>query len=316
MSPATRTATLHGRATWSALGTTATVLTLDAERIDVAVVEVRDELADIDRAASRFRDDSDLARVNAADGRPVTVGDLLIEALDAALDAAWATGGRVDPTVGAALIELGYDRDFEAMLADPRASGPISVRRTPGARAIEIDHATRAVRVERGVKLDLGATAKALAADRAAARAAGCADTGVLVNLGGDIAVCGPVPGDGWLVRVTDDHAAPPDSPGQTIALARGGLATSSTTVRRWLRAGRAMHHIIDPRTGAPARSRWTTVSVAAPSCVRANTAATAALIMDDEAPAWLEQRALPARLAKQDGAAIAVAGWPAAGVV
>jgi thiamine biosynthesis lipoprotein len=165
------------------------------------------------------------------------------------------------------------------------------------------------VRVPQGVVLDLGATAKALAADRAAQRAltAGSA-AGVLVNLGGDIAVAGPAPDAGWPVRVTDRHDAPPLTPGQALTLRSGGLATSSTTVRRW---GADAHHIIDPRTGRPALSPWRTVSVTAATCVDANTASTAAIVLGDDAPAWLAARRLPARLADHEGRTQTVAGWP-----
>jgi thiamine biosynthesis lipoprotein len=128
-----------------------------------------------------------------------------------------------------------------------------------------------------------------------------------LVNLGGDVATAGPAPVGGWRVRVTDDHAAGDRAPGETVAITGGALATSSTTVRRW--AGG--HHIIDPATGRPAAAPWRTVSVAAATCVDANTASTAAVVLGDAAPAWLADRRLPARLCAQDGAVLRVAGWP-----
>jgi FAD:protein FMN transferase len=109
-------------------------------------------------------------------------------------------------------------------------------------------------------------------------------------------------------MRVTDDHRATIDAPGQSLTVLSGGLATSSTTVRRW---GRASHHIIDPQTGRPAESRWRTVSVAAGSCVDANTASTAAIVRGDDAPAWLEARRMPARLVDRNGEVLTVAGWP-----
>src|SRR6202012_3274324 len=115
--------------------------------------------------------------------------------------------------------------------------------------------------------LDLGATAKAWAADRAAVAAANVSGLGALVSLGGDISVSGPAPTAGWAVRFTDDHSAPPDAPGQTVAIRDGGLASSSVTVRRWLAHGRAAHHIIDPRHGEPAHGVWRTASVTPASC-------------------------------------------------
>jgi thiamine biosynthesis lipoprotein len=158
------------------------------------------------------------------------------------------------------------------------------------------------------VRLDLGATAKALVADRAATAAARATGTAVLVNLGGDIAMGGAAPQDGWPVRVADSHRPAPDAPGQTLAVRSGALATSSTTVRRW---GPAAHHIIDPATGRPAAGCWRTVSVAAASCVDANAASTAAVVLGAAAPAWLERRRLPARLVALDGDVVTVAGWP-----
>ena len=129
----------------------------------------------------------------------------------------------------------------------------------------------------------------------------GCA---VLVSLGGDIAVAGEAPAGGWRVRVTDDHAAGPDAPGQTVAINAGGLATSSTTVRAWESHGRKLHHIIDPATGKPARSIWRTVSVAAGRALDANIVSTACIVRGASAVGWLTEMNLPARLVREDGTA------------
>jgi thiamine biosynthesis lipoprotein len=112
-------------------------------------------------------------------------------------------------------------------------------------------------------------------------------------------------------VRVADDHAAPLDGPGPVIGVASGGLATSGTSVRRWRAGGITLHHIIDPRTGRPAETPWRTVTVAAQTCVEANVASTASVVLGDEAPAWLAARGLPARLVTDEGAVRAVAAWP-----
>ncbi len=180
-----------------------------------------------------------------------------------------------------------------------------------GWRTIELVPDAHMVRVPRGVQLDLGATAKAWAADRAAAAVHAATGTGVLVSLGGDIATAGEPPAGGWRVHVTDDHRAGANAPGQTVAIRDGGLATSSVAVRRWTLAGVPMHHIIDPCTGAPVRSRWRTVSVTAANCTDANIASTAALIRGAPAPAWLSSLGLPARLVGSDGDVLTVAGWP-----
>ncbi len=181
----------------------------------------------------------------------------------------------------------------------------------PGWRKVLLAVDPPRVRLAGQAQLDLGATAKALAADRCAGIIAGQLGCGVLVSLGGDIAVAGPGPAGGWQIRVTDDHAAGPDAPGQTVAISSGGLATSSTTVRRWARDGRRMHHIIDPATGGPARSCWRTVSVAAGRCIDANTASTAAIVRGPTAVAWLRALGLPARLVSEDGSVQTTAGWP-----
>jgi FAD:protein FMN transferase len=132
----------------------------------------------------------------------------------------------------------------------------------------------------------------------------------VLVSLGGDIAVAGDAPRDGWIVGLADAHDAPPE-PGSSVAITSGGLATSSTTVRRWERGGTTHHHILDPRDGRAAPEVWRTVSVAAATCVDANIASTAAIIRGEAAPSWLEGLGLPARLVRTDGRVERTAGWP-----
>jgi thiamine biosynthesis lipoprotein len=302
---------------WQALGTSASVVTTDPDALRVAREAVECELAAIDLAASRFREDSDLSRVNSAAGRRVTVSALFVEALDTALRAAAMTDGAVDPTVGEPLVLAGYDRDFALLGADAGGGTPpprVKALRAPGIGAITLDARRRTVAVARGVRLDLGATAKALAADRSAAAASHAAGCGVLVSLGGDISVAGEPPDGGWRIRVCEDHAAPTETAGQTISIAGGGLATSSTTTRRWRDAEGARHHIINPATGSPAEEIWRTASVAAATCVDANAAATAAIVMGETAVPWLSGAALPARLVAADGSVLRVGDWPAEG--
>src|SRR5450755_1639157 len=203
--------------------------------------------------ARAFGEDSELSALNRAGGRAVRVSRLLLEAVAAGVRAAELTDGDVDPTLGEALIALGYDRDFELGLDRQTASGPAPPKRAlaftsvAGWRTIRIDLDAGTVALGRGVSLDLGATAKALAADHAAAAAADAAGGGVLVSLGGDIATAGPAPPEGWRVRVTDDHRDGVDAPGQWITIHSGGLATSSTAARRWRSGGTTVHHLLDP---------------------------------------------------------------------
>jgi thiamine biosynthesis lipoprotein len=298
-------------ARWQALGTSAELFVTDDGDLDVARRIVEDQLEAIDLACSRFRDDSELARVNAAPGRWVDVSSLFLEAVHVALGAARATAGDVDPTIGRALRVAGYDLDFAELPAV--RTGRVTFAPAPGWRLVQVDGSRPAVRVPRGVELDFGATAKALAADRAAGACAAALRSGVLVNLGGDLAVAGPPPDGGWDVRVTDDHAAGFDSPGQTVAISCGGLATSSVAVRRWRNGSGDAHHIIDPSSGAPATEFWRTVSVAAANCVAANIASTAAMVRGAAALPWLDSLRLPARLVSADGSVARVADWPAA---
>ncbi len=298
---------------FAALGTTATLVVTEPDTQDEALDALRAELDAIDRAASRFRSDSELSRLNGAHGQAFAVSPLFLEALEAALRAAQLTQGRVDPTVGGAMRVIGYDRDFAA-IGQGQPTVRIEMRPVPGWQAVRIDRPASLVQLPAGVELDLGATAKALCADRAARAIAAATNAGVLVSLGGDIAVAGSPPEGGWVVRVTHDHAAPPSVDGPTISLRSGGLATSSTSVRRWLHGGRSMHHLVDPATGSPAREYWRTVSVAAGSCLDANTASCAAIILGPEAPDWLAARGLPSRLVNPAGRVTAVGGWPPEG--
>ena len=306
--------------TFRVFGTTATLLLTEAGPLAAARRLADAELAAVDLACSRFRADSELSALNAANGATAGISELFAELLSVALRAARLTDGAVDPTCGQALAELGYDRDF-GLLEPARSVAPAPPGALPGGPPARPVPGWRSVRLETGpppraslaggAQRDLGATAKAWAADRCAdaiARQLGC---GVLLSLGGDIAVAGPAPAGGWRIRVTDDHAAGPDAPGQTVAITSGGLATSSTTVRAWARDGRRMHHIVDPATGEPARSCWRTVSVAAGTCTDANAASTAAIVRGAAAVAWLQDLSLPARLVREDGSVQTTAGWP-----
>lgn len=284
----------------------------DREQLPIARAELTMELAAIDLACSRFRADSEISHVLDHVGESVPIGPLLAEAIRVSLRAAELSDGLVDPTVGSAVRALGYVCDFSAVAAESDEPAP-PAHAAPGWWRVSLDDQSTpaTVLVPEGTLLDLGATAKALAADRAATRIATQTGCGVVVNLGGDLSTAGPTPEGGWQVRVRDDHAASRVTAGPTVRIASGGLATSSTTVRTWQRAGRVLHHIVDPRTGDVPAPVWRTVSVAAGSCVDANTASTAAIILGERAPHWLARRRLPARLVSNEGAVTTVCGWP-----
>jgi thiamine biosynthesis lipoprotein len=265
-------------ARWQALGTTALVRVTSHRHLKVAARLLREELVRIDQTASSFRPDSELSLLLKMRGRDVLVSDDLAQAVRVALTAASITDGLVDPTLGA----------------------------SPGWRDVEATGWT--VRVPRGAPFDLGATGKALAADRAAAAIGSEIDgDGVMVSLGGDIATAGQPPAGGWLIYVTDDHRSTSAAPGQMVTIEAGALATSGTTVRR----DDTGHHIIDPRTRSPAVTPWRTVSVTAATCVDANTASTAAVVLGTAAPDWLAEQGLAARLVDNRGFVTTVGGWP-----
>jgi thiamine biosynthesis lipoprotein len=313
--PLTSTDTRVDFDVWS---TTATLVVADPDALAAALAELDDELAGIDATCSRFRSDSEINQVLARPGRDVGLSPVLNAAMTAALRTAAATDYLVDPTVAAAVIAQGYDEDIAGVVARAMTDGAIG-RRTPsgggrpapGAWRIRHDPETAVLWVPPGVGIDLGATAKALAADRAATRIASLTGSGVLVGLGGDIAVAGDAPEGGWLIAVAEDHRGSAQTH-QTVAITGGGLATSSTTVRRWRTSTGWAHHIIDPRTGDNPAPQWRTASVAAASCVDANAAATAAIVLGADAPDWLVERRLPALLIGVDGGVRAFAGWPA----
>ena len=295
-------------ATWRALGTGVQLVVTD--HVDEAREAVEQVLHEVDDAASRFREDSEISRLPI--GQWTTVSPLLARLLAAARDAAQWSDGLVDPTVGTSLSDLGYDRTYTTIVQGL----PLTVVRRPvGWRRLEID----GDQVRAPVGLDLGATAKAVAADLCA-QAAGRRSQSALVGLGGDIATAGD---RSWpvLVRDTSDYDETDDETddetgdetddnGQVVELT-GALATSGTRARRWNRGGRLVHHLLDPRTGLPTEGPWRTVSVVAPTCELANTASTAAIVSGSRAESWLQARGFSARLVHEDGSVMTVGDWP-----
>jgi thiamine biosynthesis lipoprotein len=189
-------------ANWRALGTSVRLVVTDPALLDSCDLLLARHLAEVDAACSRFRADSELVALDSAEGRPVRVSPLLAEALAVALRVAEETDGTVDPTAGSAMEAIGYDRDFTLAQQDDRPVR-LRVRHVPGWRTVRLDRGTGTVAVPTGVRLDLGATAKAWAADKAAAMLAEAAGCGVLVSLGGDTGLAAPGP----QARVREDVA-------------------------------------------------------------------------------------------------------------
>jgi thiamine biosynthesis lipoprotein len=299
-------------AQWPLWSTTARVVVSGSHRDPGLVAEARRiterVCADVDRAASRFRPDAEIHWVAANAGDWVLVSPLLAELVRVSLEAAQRTDGLVDPTVADAMQRLGYDRDISRLSPETSLSRAVRVvaRRAAGWRSVRFDG--HHVQLPEGVSLDLGATAKAWAADESARQAADALGVGVLVSLGGDIATAGVARQGHWSILVSDG----PGQPEAHVALPAGhALATSSTISRTWRRGGQSMHHVLDPRTSLPAPTVWRTVSAAAPSCVQANTWTTAAIVRGQSAIPWLREHGVTARLVSAGGDVVRVGGWP-----
>ncbi len=293
-----------GRHEWSQWSSTVAVCVEDP-RYAVEAVRVVGALMDsVDRAVSRFRPDSELSRCNERAGRATPVSSLTAELIGHALEAADHSGGLVDPTVGGHLVAAGYDRTISEISGvvdlHPRPAG------LPRWRDVRLDQELGLVLVPRGLALDLGATAKAWTADRAAQLLADRMPGPILVEIGGDVAVQ-RAERDPFDVRVAEREGVP----GERVSLAYGGLATSTTWVRRWGSGAEAAHHIIDPRTGRPSAGHWRTVSVWSPSALAANTASTAAVVAGADALNTLEAAGLPARLVDRQGEVVHTTTWP-----
>ncbi|HLQ22697.1 MAG TPA: FAD:protein FMN transferase [Gemmatimonadales bacterium] len=294
---------------FEAMGTMNTVVVDDVAALAEALAMVKAQVREIDATCSRFRPDSELSRLNRHAGEgEVTLSPLMKEALLVALQTAEMTGGLVDPTVGKCVEDVGYTVTFGDMPAD---GPPLELRvcRVFGWRSLRYDPSAHTLDIPGGVSLDLGASGKAWAADKAATVVAEVLGIGVMVECGGDVAVRGRLPEGGWPVRIAADVSAPE---WEDVVVHDGGLATSGTTTRRWRRGGIELHDIIDPASGQPAQTPWTMVTVAAATCVEANAAATASLIMGERAPAWLDGLGLPARLVRADGGVRYAGGWTA----
>ena len=292
-------------------GTSAVVGTTDPARLHEARHLLDEVLAGVEEAASRFREGTEILRLNERAGAgPVVVSSLLFDLVAHALWAAEFTGGACDPTVADALLALGYDRDFDELGTAP-AMTPGPAQPAPGVDGIILDPAASTISLPEGVHLDLGSTAKARAADLAAERITEHLGVGALVDLGGDLRITGPLPEGGWSVGIVES-ARDADSPlAEVIAVHGGAIASSSTAVRRWRRGDVESHHIIDPATGLNAPEVFRLVTVGAATCVEANALSTAALVWGEDALFELPQRSVFGRLVRHDNTVERVGGWP-----
>jgi FAD:protein FMN transferase len=301
-----------GAVRWSLWGSYAHLAVAEPTTLPAARLLADDLLERIGAACSRFRPDSDLGVANRHAGRWVEVDPLLVAAVRAALWAAELTDGIVDPCLGRTLVSLGYDDDLAVVRARPEPSWTVTPPAPLAPRGAWRDLAVvdEAVRVPAGVSLDLGATAKAWAADLVAQAVADAIGGTAVLSLGGDVRVAGPGgAAPTWPVRVSE---AVDDLATGELVVVSGGLATSTTVVRRWRAAGADRHHLIDPATGRPAAAPYRTVTAGGGTCLAANTATTAAVVLGHRAPTWLATQGVTARLVARDGTVTTVGGWPA----
>lgn len=296
----TPTATTGGELRFAAMGTEVLVLT-QGHVPPGALDAVRELFAIREASLSRFRPESELSRLNRVAGRPVTVSPLLLATLETSLAAAAATGGAFDPTLGRQMAANGYDRPFGlprgvTVLGMP-PSGPGG-----GWRRIALDRSRRTVTLPLGIALDVGGIAKGMTVDAAAALL-GERGVDALVSAGGDMRVAGATE---WQVMLTETPEP------MQITLSQGALATSSSVRRNWMLDGTRRHHLLDPRTGAPADSGLRSVSVAAGTCAQAEVAAKAGFVLGPVAGhAFLEGLGLAGLMTPTAGPPIPVGAWP-----
>lgn len=276
-----------------AMGTTVE-LHLDAEGADAALLAAEAEFARLEALLSRFLPGSQLSRLNRAG--ELAAGPDLLAVVDAALTARELTAGRFDPTVHDALAAAGYDRSFELLPAG--AGAPVLVGSACGG-GVTLDAETASIRLDPGVRLDLGGIAKGYAADRALAI---LADAGpALVDAGGDIALAGKP----WPVGVETSSGT------ITLELSEGALATSGRDRRRWNAADGERHHLIDPATGLPAEGDLLRVTAVAATATEAEVLAKALFLAGDAdtAAAEADELEIPAVLVTRDGRTVLAGG-------
>ncbi len=284
------------------MGTTVTVV-LPAQDAAAATV-VEGLFGSWEAALSRFRPESELSRLNASAGRPVAVSPLLLDVVETALRAARATDGVFDPALEPAMRALGYDRTFDDVPRDDPA--PVASRPGGAWHEIVVDRAAGTVRLPRGCALDLGGIAKGMAVDAAVAELVRQGVSPVVVEAGGDLAVDGLPPGlAAWPVALEVLGGE------REVAIATGALATSGISRRSWRRGGAEQHHLVDPRTGSPARNDLWSVSAAAVSCAQAEVAAKTAFVLGRSAGIrFLLRLGISALLVGRDGSQLLVGPW------
>jgi thiamine biosynthesis lipoprotein len=255
---------------------------------------------------SRFRQDSELNRVNNADA-PIQPSNLFWQMLIAANQAYELSAGIVSPIVLSALETAGYDRSFDQLKSSFHLSNHLEDLSIHSSfDQIQLDPQQHSIHLPPGARLDFGGIAKGWAAQAAMQRLAQWGPS--LVDAGGDIAISRPpISNPHWPIGVADPFSSP--EPLMVLAIEQGALATSGRDYRRWTHQDQPQHHLIDPRTMRPAETDILTVTVIAPDLLIAEMAAKTSLILGKEAGlVWLENHpSLATLIVLEDGRTICV---------
>ena len=297
-----------GGVSWRAMGTTI-FMAVPAEYVATGAERAAHLFADWEQCLSRFLPESELSQLNRAAGTPVAVSDLMWRVLTTALEAARASHGMYDPTLGQQMLRIGYDRSFSEIAGRQLDT----VREAPllggGWQGLRLDATRHMVTAPTGVTLDFGGIAKGMAVDAAITMLREMGYEPALINAGGDLAVLGAPTPTGWSLAVPGVVVE------RTIMLRGGALATSSIGQRAWQQGSIARHHLIDPRTGEPVANGVWAVTAAARTCAQAEVAAKVALILGAEAGmAFLTHWGIAGQVVMADGRILTTAGWPSPG--
>jgi thiamine biosynthesis lipoprotein len=293
------------------MGSDAHVVAEGDADVEHALYELHRLLEDLERRWSRFAPTSELSAINGNAPYPARVSAPTFELIRLSVEGWRRTGGRFDPTVGAAVIGNGYTRSFREMSGQGRVT-PSLVASATGCAAVAMDEIRRTVAVPTGTLLDLGGVGKGRAADLGAALVAGDGKRSVCVNLGGDARMVGGAHiNGGWTIAVEDplDQARALT----TLAVRDGAVATSARTRRRWLTPQGERHHLVDPATGAPARTGLAQVTVLAAEAAWAEMVAKAAFVAGvRDGPDLVERSGAAALFVSDDGDLIRAGGFEA----
>ena len=253
----------------------------DDQQARLVLAEVEQVFAQTEARLSRFQSESELSQLNRAAGGPFAASNLLFELVETALTWRDRTAGIFDPTILKALIACGYDLSFEQIgERQDQDDIPAPTFSWPNSAHVKLERAEHTITLPPGVGLDLGGIAKGWTVQQAAQRLGQLGPA--LVDAGGDI-VCvdSPPSGSPWLVGLSDPDQ--PETDLATLTLRNEAAATSSLARRRWRHRGTPAHHLIDPRTGAPAVTDLVSVTVIGPELPAVEIHAKVALILGEQ---------------------------------